>query len=352
MNNIREVFRKILLGIFCLLISVSYGHGQCPWIDAQYRNTHYPNNEYYVSYYYLINDNNKLAECIQKVNLIAQNQLANNICSEVSSYSRNSILAINSDGNYSEEETFLNEFTSSASAHLINIHTEHCYEKQNNTVHALAYVNKSELSDFCDMMLQTNIATIKERINSINDLVSQGYKSEARKILDETLPIIYSSPVYLSQLIAIGRASNPIEYTADLENLSMQLSKLNSELDRPIAIFITAKENTLDGIKASIDNRCRGVLSDYGCHFLDDIDNADYVIEIECSTRTSSRTDVGWFAFADSSIKITRSRDKMVLYDDMISTKGGGADIDRAHRKAIDQSISEICNKIINNIKD
>ena len=120
---------KLLFIVFAISFISFYGFSQCPWIDMEYRTTHYPDTEYYVGYFSIINNNQNLAECIQKANLGAQAQLVTSISNEVSSNSKSTIAAVNSNGNYSEEETFLNEFISSASAHLINIHTEYYHDK-------------------------------------------------------------------------------------------------------------------------------------------------------------------------------------------------------------------------------
>ena len=334
-----------------MLIQVFCASAQQPWTDLSYRETAFPSTVYYVSYYQLINDG-RLDECVNKSLLGAQSMLANCIYSEVSSASYSSVNALNADGNYSETETFINEFSSAATAHLVNVTLEHCYDKSSNMVHAIAYVKKQDLSDFCEEKLNTGISTLETKLSSIGDLVSKGYKNEAKSLVESAIGEVKGYPVYLSQLITIGLAKkNPTEYSDRLELISKQIIQYQADLDHCITLHFSAN-NASPYIKGDIlSSKCKGLLSDNGCSFVDTPENADYTISIDYDTRTSSNTDVGYFAFADVNVTIKRNRDESVIYDDMLSIKGGGGTEEKAHRKAIDQSAKLVCDKILTSIR-
>lgn len=340
-------FTKSLF-ILASLIQVLCATAQSPWIEASYRTTHFSPEEYYVSYYHLINEKNNLDECVAQTILGAQSMLANSIFSEVSSVTRSSIEAINQNGNYTENELFLNEFTAAASARLVNVSVDHFYDKPTNTVHAIAYVKKQSLSKFCEDKITNNLASLNGKLMSIENLIGSGHKNEAKIIVLDAIYSLNLFPIYLSQLIAIGQSNlDTSELSSKYEQISRDLLRFKSDLEHSISIYVKAT-NTSSFIKTeTIASKCRGILSDKGCNFVSTNETADYTIEIEYLTRTSSNTDGMWFAFSDVNLTVKRNRDNIVMYDEAFSIKGGARTEEKAHRKAIDLSPKQICDKIL-----
>lgn len=339
------------LSLFFIFVQGLCANAQSPWTESSYREAAFPTSTYYVSYFHLLNEGN-LDDCVSKTLLGAQSMLANSIYSEVSSVSHSSISASNIDGEYSENETFVNEFSTAASAQLVNVHLEHCYDKVSNTVHAIAYVKKQDLSDFCETKLNTGFSALTGKLNSIDDFINKGYKSEAKSLAAEALEEIRVYPLFLSQLITVGLSrKNPDEYSNKLEQISKQILQYKADLEHCLSIHICAK-NSSTHIKGEIlSSKCKGLLSENGCSFVDTPENADFVISIDYDTRTSSYTEVGYFAFADINLTIKRNRDDTLIFDDLLSIKGGAGTEEKAHRKAIDQSAKSICDKVLTSIK-
>lgn len=321
---------------------------QRPWTDADYRNATYPPESFFVSYYSLVNEHNNVNDCVDKTLLGAQSLLANSIFSEVTSSSKSSIEAVNSNSGYSEIESFSNDFKAAASAQLVHVHIEHFYDAPTKTAHALAYVNKNDLSEFCESKLRSDIAAVTRKLQGAEELTQKGYKAEAKKTLEEAEPILRGTPVYLAQLMAIGKSTaNATGYATQLETLGKRLAQMKSDMQHGITVFIDSDQQSQFVKGNTLSGKCKGILSAKGCSFVDSADQADFVVRINCSTRTSSNTGTGWFAFADIEMTVTRMRDNSVVYDDAISVKGGGGTEERAHRKAIDLSPKQICDHII-----
>lgn len=341
---------KSLLSIIIVAQGVC-ANAQSLWTESAYRETAFPASTYYVSYYHLFNEGN-LDECVSKTLLGAQSMLANSIYSEVTSVSHSSICTSNDNGMYLENETFVNEFSTAASAQLVNVHLEHCYDKVSNTVHAIAYVKKQDLSDFCESKLISGFSALTSRLNSINDFIDKGYKIEAKSLASQALEEIRVYPLFLSQLVTIGLSrKSPEEYSNTLEQISKRILQYKADLEHCLSIHICAK-NSSAYIKGEIlSNKCKGLLSDSGCSFVDTPENADFVISIDYDTRTSSYTEVGYFAFADINLTIKRNRDESVVCDDLLSVKGGAGTEEKAHRKAIDISAKSVCDKILTSIR-
>lgn len=312
----------------------------------------FPHEEFYVSYHWLKDEGNNADKCVASALNGAQSMLATSIFSEVSSTTQSTATSVTQGDSYSESETFYNEFSVAASAQLVNVSTEHYYDASTKTAHALAYVKKLDLSKFCEDKLKADMASLNGKLKSIEELVGSGHKNEAKKITVEAIGNLGIHPVYLSQLIAIGKTDlNTSDISAQYERVTKELLRYKSDLEHGISIYVQASLSSPFMKSETLSNRCKGVLSDKGCKFVSSAEEADYAITIDCTTRTSSSSGDMWFAFSDVNITVTRNRDGIVMYDDALSIKGGGGTEERAHRKALDSSPKQICDKIINCIQ-
>lgn len=340
-----------LFASILLLIGGLVSSAQAPWVSESYRNMTYPPSEYYVSYLTQINEGN-LDDCISKTLTGVQSMLANSIYSEVSSVSKSTTSTINKDGNYTETETFANEFRTAASAKLVNVNIEHYYNKSTNTVHALAFVKKQDLSDFCENKLKTGLSSVDQKLKTIDEFLAQGYKSEAKDLVHKTMKEIVEYPMFITQLINVGLSKeNPATYSTHLENAQKQLIRLKSDLEHGMSICMNTVFNSSVLRSEILSGKCKGVLSNNGCSFVTDPSSADFSVKLDYTTRTSSNSDAGCFAFADVNITIKRIRDNSVIFDDYLSAKGGGGTEDKAHRKAVEQLSKQVCEKILSTIK-
>lgn len=332
-----------------MIITVLSSAAVCPWADASFRKINYPSDRFYVSYYELHNEDNDMNACISKTVAAAQSKLANEIYSEVSSVSVSRVEMLNQDSGYSETESFFNEFSSAASARLVNVHIDQDYDRQTATARAIAYVSKEDLAEFCEAKVVAGINSVKSKIDNIDRLVGSGYKSEAKAILDESIHVLQSISVFLSQLTAVRPDKvSQTDFVRQLEALSGKCMTLKSDLKQAIAIFVDARLSSAIVRNHPLAGKCKGILAKSGCNPVDSPEKADYIIRIDCETRTSSGNGDLWYAFADISMSVERIRDRKVIYDDAISVKGGGGTEERAHRKALDYSPDEICEHIIN----
>lgn len=324
---------------------------QCQWLDTDFRKQNFPEDDFYVSYHYLLVEGN-LNDCIARTVSEAQSQLAKSISSKVSVATRSASGYESNNGVATETEIFQNDFTSQSSAQLVNVKTEHYYDESSKLVHALAYVKKQDLSDFCESKLNTTISLLTGKLKQAEEFISTGYKREAADVLKGADSEIAAYPAYLSQLITIGKSSTPPSYfTSALEELTGRLAKYQSDLQKAMTVYFEAAYQPSLVTNEILSGKCKGILSNNGFSFVANPEDADFVVNMDYSTRTSSQSEVGWFAFADVNLTITRNRDKCVLYQDLLSVKGGGGDEDKAHRKAIEQSSKKICDIIISNTK-
>lgn len=339
----------ILVVFFIAQISAS---AQKPWTDPNYRSSKYPSDEYFVSYYSLLDDRNEPNDCISKTILGAQNLLAQSIFSEVSSITKSTTATATQQGEYFEEESFYSEFQTASTARLVQIHIDHYYDPKTKTAYALAYVKKDDLYTFYKAQLDNNISVLNSHIENIEKLIEDGYKTEARETISNSYSILSNSFMYLSELLTVSANSGISPYTKELDTLSNKLKILKSYLEHGTSVFFEADTiQPATETDKSLINKCKGILSSKGCNFPEDIQHADFSIKIHCETITSSKTEYGYFAIAEVTIQITRMRDSLVIYNDMVSVKGGSVTEEKAHRKSIDSASNRICENLLKYIQ-
>lgn len=344
--RIKSIYHIILF--VCLASAGLHSNAQSLWMDEDYRSSHFPSDTYYSSYYFKydeINDKNKTIDsALTEVRAL----LANSINSKVSSTSRSTVSSINNNSGYYESEEFYNDVIIAAKANLINIHLDYFYDESSKIVHTFAYVKKDDLSSYLNGYLSSNLTLLNEKIKGINELISQGYKVEAKNRFGELHPVLEGLSFNLDHLITVEPTSTQISvYTKQIEEFSNIIKKFETDLSHNISIFIESDLRSAYRIQNSISDKCKGLLAEHGFNFVTNTDEADYIVRINCETRTSSVSETTCYAYADVDVSITRIRDNLILYQDSFSKKGGALNEENAHRKALNDIPETISNKII-----
>lgn len=335
------------------MASVPKTDAQAPWINESYRNSNYPAEVYYSSYYYKYNEGHDVNKTIDSALREVQGLLANSINSKVESNTLSTSSSINNSGNLSEKEEFYNEIRVASDAKLIDIHVDYYYDDKADMVHAFAYVKKSDLASYLESQIKSDLTALNERVSGVDDLVNQGYKQLAKKSLSDVEPILGNLRANLNYLISVNSSSPQIaNYSRQIEEYSNKLKKLNSDLTHNISIYIESELDTPFNIRNSIPEKCKGLLSSKGFNFVSSPEGADYILKINCVTRNSSSSSSTCYAFADVDVSVTRSRDNLNLYQDSFSVKGGALTEEKAHRRAIDDTPELISEKFLTIINE
>lgn len=348
-ENIMKL-NKINIIVFFVYLGCTYFYAsaQSPWLDENYRSSNFPSDTYYSSYFYKYDDYNDKNKTIESALKEVQGLLANSISSKVTSNSRSSVNSINNNNGYYESEEFYNDVIIAAQANLINIHLDYYYDETSKIVHTFAYMKKSDLSSYLHGQISSNLTLLGEKIKGINELISQGYKIEAKNRFEELPPVLNSLVYTLENLITVEPSSAQIgNFSKQIEEYSNLIKKYETDLSHNISIFIKSDLNTPFKIQNFIPDKCMGQLSAHGYNFVSGPDNADYIVYINCETRSSSISESTCYAFADVDISITRCRDNNTLYQDSFSVKGGALSEEKAHRRALQDAPETISNAIL-----
>lgn len=350
LNSLNVRVHSIYIIILFLFLNCAClsSKAQSSWMDENYRSSNFPSDTYYSSYYFKYDEINDKNKTIESALSEVQALLANSINSKVSSTSHSSASSINNNSGYYESEEFYNDVIIAAQANLINIHLDYFYDEPSKIVYAFAYVKKDDLSSYLNGYLSSNLTLLNEKIKGINELISQGYKVEAKNRFEELHPVLDGLIYNLDNFITVQPSSAQIAgYTRQIEEFSNIIKKFETDLSHSISIFIESDLQSIYRIQNTISDKCKGILADHGFNFVTNTDDADYVVRINCATRTSSVSETTCYAYADVDVSITRIRDNLILYQDSFSEKGGALNEENAHRKALNDIPKTISSKIL-----
>ena len=114
------------------------------WLDEKHRNTQYPADIFYTGYAsYTIENNEKESMALALAEKDAFSRLSQNINTTISSVSKTSIEAINSNNGYSENESFFLESIMTSKANITNAKLSNYFDERAKTAYAFVYVKKT-----------------------------------------------------------------------------------------------------------------------------------------------------------------------------------------------------------------
>jgi hypothetical protein len=205
-----------------------------------------------------------------------------------------------------------------------------------------ATLNNESLSD-----IPVNFTISKDDANTFVTSISTGKTGLAELVLnteqlDGSGDYIVDVRVDVAQLLAVDPMSeflNTLLIEYPLRSLQLKLAviaptiyvnSVESSLGQPLGINILAPS-----VKNSL------VELDY--KFVDGPDEADYIINIESSTREGQANQYAYFAYLDATVSMIRTDTGKEIYkNSLTSVKGAGANFDLASAKAYEKAKTTI----------
>ncbi|MDR3327470.1 MAG: hypothetical protein LBT04_05005, partial [Prevotellaceae bacterium] len=206
---------------------------------------------------------------------------------------------------------------------------------------------KYEILEKFQNRLTTNITQIDGFLKTATELENSGEKPKARQQCEMaknalvTVRTIQDSMVMVEPKIT----SNELQ-TAKTEQFHNEITQMSARLAQAVLVFIKSNED-LFGAKVNIvANKLKSELAVNGCSFIDDETKADLKFKINVSTRESSSNGNIVFCFVDVSYELYDAHKQKVVFSDEIAEKGGSTSQDKAARKAMENAVNKIINKI------
>ena len=338
------------IAITALFISLSFalaGQGIPDWLDEDFRRMKFPETVYLTGFVYRIVENG-VSETTQQAKIEAQADLVKQVRLMLKSKTQTQSSAQSINGRYEERESFANQTSAEANAEIIGMKTETYLDQKAQLVYAFAYANKYELTGYYKSNLTINIGQIESFVKTATDLEANNEKSKARQQLENARPIFEKIRSAQDLLIAID-ANTSIEdlQQTKTESLYNQLTQMQARLAQGVYVYVQSSED-LFGVSVNIvTDKLMGVLAKRGCSFVDDSDQADFILSLSATARKIENGSTSIvFCYGDVTVELYSNSKQKTVYRDEISHKGGSNNYERAGRKAFEDVAALIADKI------
>jgi len=193
---------------------------------------------------------------------------------------------------------------------------------------------------------------IDTSLPQINILIKKGEKSQAKSIIEKSLKEIEKIEKDRIRLAQTEITDDNIPSLAQIqETKSYLIYKLNQLQYTNLCIYCEAK--LFDSKYEIFKNELQGFLAENNCSFVEDVQQADWVITINASAREGNTITTGsfvtYFSYVDLKLSIDNKANGKRIYQNAFSEKGGHT---HNYEQAARQAYKDISPKISTIIKE
>jgi hypothetical protein len=341
---------KRLISIICCLsvYFVLCAQNTPIWLEENAREVHYPSETFYTGFVYnIIEQGKSLPDLIEKTKADAQADLVKKIRVKIETKAQSNIYSQSKNGNYIESEVFSNDAKTTANAEVVGIKTESYYDPKLKTVYAFATANRSELKAYYKNILSMTISQVEGLVQTATNLEVNAEKTKARQLCEEAKPLLEKVRHMQDMLTAIDSniASEDLQQSK-VEKFYDTLTQMLAKLAQATYVYVESKEDLFGTPVNVVANKLKAELSINGCSFTDNLGGADFQLKLKVTTRMSTGNSDFVFCYADASVELYDTHKQKVLYSDEIEQKGASNSQDKAGRKAMNDVVPRIADKL------
>ncbi|MDR1347958.1 MAG: hypothetical protein LBJ63_05955 [Prevotellaceae bacterium] len=335
--------------LLCTAFSLTLSGQEKPeWIDANARELQFPAKVYFTGFASrYVSSGKSLQNDTQIAKTDAQADLAKKIRVQISSKSQSKISAVSANGQYSEDEIFLNQSTAETSAEVAGIKIESYYDSQAQVVYAFAYADKNELNGYYKAQISFIIQKIETAISDAKQFADDGNKMKSKRSYEAIMPMF--GELNFAQLLLIAVESKESDEAQIPLSLSLQsrITQAISNLQSATVIYVESTEKNMEKPVQILAPKLQSELAKLGCSFKSLQNECDYILNINASTRQGNSLNDMCFSYLDAEVSlIERTTGKEIYRNNFTDVKGSALDYERAGRKAFENIIPHIVDKL------
>lgn len=341
MNRIVAIALLVTVGLFA--------RAQCPseWLQ-------YTTSGYFYDVESAQNEQN-LPEASLKSDLLdlARANLSKQIEVRVNEVSRIDKNVVN--GNTDIRYTSQRHFTTDVDMKLAE--TRSIIDRASGKMYVIAYINKEEACNYYRKELQMLLSNVDQALEMAKNYINTGFKTKAKDELGKALPLFEQTSEPFFWFNVFGMDESQMSHYLDQVHQKEQSVKAKlAELEHGVTYCVVCRADNFGKNYPKLKNELKGELSKMGCNFVDEPENADYVIHIEASTREynqmSTTNGSAYFGYVDATIVIDKNATGQRIYEDEISVKGSHTiSFEEAGRDGYKRISKEISNLLKENIE-
>ncbi len=218
----------------CLLgASTLYAQNMPDWVDSDIRAMQYPATKYLVGYAVgNPNGNEDISRATERIKNAAQSNLLESIRVNMESNTRSAVAAENINGQYYENESFLNATSKKSVAEIVGMKTESYYDKKAKTVYAFAYAKRDDVVAYHKNLISNNLSQAEGLLNTAQKLSAQKDKSAAREECTKALAGLGKINESQNLLLAVNNQISETDIQQNrAKNVYKNLLQMQSQLD-------------------------------------------------------------------------------------------------------------------------
>lgn len=306
------------------------------WCDANARSRMYPEDEYFVGYQSgFARSDESLEEAVARVKTEAQGDAAQRIQVHINSSTVDAMQSAQQQTAKGLDEEIVRLFrqqtNATATIDIPNLQASTWSNPSTREVAVVVYTRRSDFVRFYDRQIESLLGKMDVAVESALQLEQQGAQIKGRSTAEGALRLC-PQVEYAQRMVALADVNATL---ADLQmprytEVVKRLTEIVARLRHATAFFIQCAATTIGDKKYPLlDKDIRGQLSAHGCHFTDERQNADWIVEIDASViETTHHEGMMYFSYVDGSITIINGSTGKRLIDDRLSTLGDGVNYD------------------------
>ncbi|MDL2254849.1 hypothetical protein LJB78_01025 [Bacteroidales bacterium OttesenSCG-928-J16] len=343
---------RCIFTLFLFLFSFSlFGQNAPLWIDARSRDIFYPKEEYLVGFAAgdIFSGESK-ETAMNRIKKESQGDLIQGIRVKIESETQHITKSTRINDSEQINAVFQSAVKTIANMEIVGITTDsYC---DGNTIYAISYVDRKELSDYYQANLKLSKQQIKNIIRVSAQFEADNEKALARNELKKAVPLFDEISKSQALLIALNKNMDD-SGLEELMGLQNQITQGLARFRQGIYVYIENEESILGEKSDMITHRIQAQLSDNGCSFTDVFFDADLVLIIRSNTRKHGAENAPFaFCYADVVVELIKIKTGKTIYKDEFSQKGGAGDHYTAARKACEDIAPKIADNVIRYINE
>lgn len=320
------------------------------WCDPNSRQIIYPDHDYFVGYASgFARSGESIEKATARLKTEAQGDAAQQIQIRVQSASMDAVESAQIRTAQSFDEVIRNNFKRQTETYtdmeIPNLQTKTWYDSKSREVAVVVFVKRRDFMRFYDRQIESLLSKMESALENIANQEQQGQKMKAVKSAEEILQLCPDIE-YSQRMISLADPETTAEdlqmdrYTTIVRNLATVIARLK----HATAFYIDCQASVGEEKYLLLDKDVRGLLAEKGCHFTDNISEADWIIAIDASIiNTAHREGMPYFVYVDGTLLVTNSSTQQKVLESRLSLleeghpdgiKGGDYNANKAARIA------------------
>ncbi|MDL2262351.1 hypothetical protein LJC11_02485 [Bacteroidales bacterium OttesenSCG-928-I21] len=211
---------------------------------------------------------------------------------------------------------------------------------------------KYELIENFKSNLSKSIIQIEGLLQTARELEISGEKPKARQQCESAQKLFITLRTIQDSLSLVEPkiSANDLQQ-AKTEQIYNDLTQMSARLSQATLIYVESNEDLFDQKVNIVANKLKAELAVNGCSFTEDTANSDFTLRINAKTRESSTSNNIVFCYVDIVVELYDNNKQKTVFNDELAEKGGSSSLEKAARKAMENAVPKIINKISNWIK-